>query len=841
MRHRSNNHRQAHAERFSAFLAETLHSLGITHQQLASRLGMPRYTVDSWTRSEECRLPSPQNLTRLCAVMDQYQPGLGSQVFRTAGRTGQAIPEPDQTPRTPEPTRSIMKATPPTNLPLPITTFIGRIAQIERILQLLSQTRLLTLTGAGGVGKTRLALEVSTRLVDDFDGGVWFVDLTQFTDSSQVSKAVALALGVREEADRGLRDTLTTYLQTKHVMLILDNCEHLRAACAALVEHLLTTCPQLHILATSREVLWVRGEVAWRVPSLAVPDPHTPLTQAEVLSYESVQLFLDRARMAHPGFTIKPSQEKLLAQLCAHLDGIPLAIELVAAYVTTITLEQLTARLSSCIRTMIGRQQTTLPRHQTVWATLDWSYTLLSDTEQVLFRRLAVFTGGWSLDAAEEICAGTGVAREEILDMLLRLVNKSLVVVEEQAGNARYRYLEMVRDYALEKLRQAGEDETLRAQHCDWFLAFAERVQIMITHASSNDAALDCIEQEYMNLLAALRRSIKDGSIEQSIQLGAMLCHFWHIRGYWIDARTHLAELLALSEKREPSVARATILYTAGRLATYQGEYQAARSLLDESLALCQKLDYRRGMADVLIALGMMSREQGEYDAARMLYSQALTIYTEMHEKRDIAHALGSLGNLAYQQGDLLAAHDYYSQSLRLKQELQDIRGTAHALSGLGLVAARRGENRAARSFHEQSLTLRRKAGDRQDVAWSLLHLGSVEQSDGQVSEAIEHYRQSLMLFHELGHKRGLIDALERMASITPSPDLAARLLGAADSLRTAIGAARPSSNHDDQTRIINALHKRITPESFESAYTSGRIMALPDIIALAASRGVEQ
>jgi len=494
----------------------------------------------------------------------------------------------------------------PNNLPAQATSLVGREKEMAEVRSLLTETRLLTVTGVGGVGKTRLALQVGAALLDEFPDGVWLVELAAMSDPALVPQAVAKALGVREHPGRPLRvDTLLEHLGPKRVLLILDNCEHLIEACAELVDALLRGCPELQLLVTSREALGIGGEVAWRVPSLPTPEPDClESTEAELASaltqYEAVQLFIERAVAAKPGFTVTNDNAPAVAQVCWRLDGIPLAIELAVARMRVLTPRQIAERLDDRFRLLTGGSRAALPRQRTLRAALDWGHDLLSEKERALLRRLSVFAGGWTLEPAEAVCAdaeegevgagGPAIERYEVLDLLSQLVEKSLSVAEEESGEMRYHLLETVRQYGAEKLEEMQESLVMHRKHRDWFVALAECAGEELRGAEQK-AWLDRLEREHDNLRAALEYSKREADgVGTGLSLAAVLSRFWHIRGHWSEGRRHLEEMLALEgrpasagsqatpeDRAERKAARARALNSAGFLAFRQGDYTAAR------------------------------------------------------------------------------------------------------------------------------------------------------------------------------------------------------------------------------------------------------------------------
>jgi predicted ATPase/class 3 adenylate cyclase len=464
------------------------------------------------------------------------------------------------------------------NLPRQLTRFIGREREMEEVRRLLATTALLTLTGAGGCGKTRLALQVAADQVDQFANGVWLVELAALADPELVPQTVALALGVREEPGRSLTETLTDYLRSRALLLLLDNCEHLLAACAQLADALLRGCPHLRILATSREALGIGGEQTFRVPSLSAPDPRQLPSLERLHEYEAVRLFTDRAILGQPTFAVTTANAAAVAQVCQRLEGIPLALELAAARVRALSVEQIAARLDDRVRLLTGGIRTALPRQQTLRALIDWSYDLLSEPERALLRRLSVFAGSWTLEAAEEICSGAEVESWEMIDLLTRLVEKSLVVYEEWNGRARYRLLETVREYARERLLEIDDGEALQKRHRDSFLSLAEAARQRLTGPEQGEW-LERLEMEHDNLRAALEWSVEQGESTIALRFGNALGLFWYYRGHLVEGWRRMAELLSLADKDTgcDAAVRARALTEGAVLVGRLGDHGAAR------------------------------------------------------------------------------------------------------------------------------------------------------------------------------------------------------------------------------------------------------------------------
>jgi predicted ATPase/class 3 adenylate cyclase/tetratricopeptide (TPR) repeat protein len=711
----------------------------------------------------------------------------------------------------------------PNNLPLQTTRFIGREEALARLGALLggsstdagagSEARLVTLTGMGGCGKTRLALQVAADLLEEYPDGVWFVDLAALADPALVPDSVAAVVGVREEPGRPLMETLAESLRDRTVLLILDNCEHLVGACATLAEALLRHGTRLRILATSREVLGVVGEVVWPVPPLVLPvalraaqgsglraqgsEPGALSPEPEqLLAYESVDLFVDRAQLAQPRFALTEGNAGAVAQICRRLDGIPLALELAAARVRLLTVEQIAGRLDDRFRLLTGGSRTALPRQQTLRALIDWSYDLLSAPERVLLRRLTVFAGGWTLEAAEGICrdeddrrqmsdvSGKGdpslltsdichLSSVDVLDLLSQLVDKSLVLVDEVGGETRYRLLETIRQYGAEKLHaEKAEAEALATRHRDWFRTFAEEADRGLQGPEQAEW-LDRMEVEHDNVRAALRWSIEQRDFVPGLCLGASLWRFWSVRGHLTEGRERLAELLALEQAdggepvtAERRAARASALNGAGALAWHQGDYAGAGALYEESLAIRRELGDTPGVAASLSNLGLMEYEQGDYASGAALLEESLSLRRELGDRNGIAASLSNLGMIAYAQRDYPRARMLHEESLAIRRALGDQRAAALSLSNLGWVAQALGETAVDRALLEESLAIRRELGDRQGIAASVNDLGNLALEEERYDTARALYEECLSLERDLGNQQGIATALGNLGRL---------------------------------------------------------------------------
>jgi predicted ATPase/DNA-binding SARP family transcriptional activator len=682
---------------------------------------------------------------------------------------------------------------PSPNLPFLLSSFVGREREMDQIKRLLATTRLLTLTGPGGCGKTRLAVEVAADLAEHFGGDVRLVELASLSDPTLVAQSVAGVLGLREQPGRTLTESLVDYLRPRRLLLVLDNCEHLIAACAALAATLLHAAPELRILATSREALQVPGEALWVVPSLSLPDLHHLPSSERLLEYDAIRLFVDRVTETMPTFTLTAQNAQTVARLCHRLDGIPLALELAAARVRFLSLEQLLHRLEGNLHLLRGQSRTSLPRQQTLQATIEWSYALLTEQERLLFCRLAVFAGGFTLEAAESVCAGAGIAPEEVLEGLAQLVNKSLVVVIEQGEDPRYRLLETVRQYAQEKLAATAEALTVKTRHAHYFLALAEHAE---PHLRSAGRApwLERLEREHDNLRAALGWAREQGEAELGLRLAGTFSWFWYFRSYLSEARDWLASLLAVASAERRTPARALALFGAGAMAWTLGEYAASRVALTESVDIWREHPNKQQLAYSLTFLGLMDGLCGEYQAALAHHEESMALFREVGDRWGLGLMLYWLGDLFRQQRNHPAAQSRYEESLAAFREIGDQWGQATALQGLGAVAYRHHEYALARRHLEEALAFRREAGDRWLIAQTLNTLGMVALTEGDAQRAAAAIEESLALYRELGDKLGLIAALRSASAYAErqgNTERAEQLLTERMSLARALGRAR--------------------------------------------------
>jgi predicted ATPase/DNA-binding SARP family transcriptional activator/DNA-binding CsgD family transcriptional regulator len=766
------------------------------------------------------------------------EPAMAVQRLYQDIRSGHLAPQQEQSPIR---IQEGAKATPPahfveeqtgqpaarhTNLPHALTSFIGREQEIAEIGRLLMQTRLMTLTGSGGSGKTRLALEATATLSEKFVDGIWLVELAALTDASFVPEAVATALDVRETSDRPLLEQLVEALRSKRMLLLFDNCEHLVDACARLADVLLRACPHLTILATSRQALGLIGEITWRVPALAAPDPDRLPPFEHLLRYDAVRLFLDRASTSRPDFALTPQNGMAVVQICRRLDGIPLAIELAAVRVKVLTVEQLAARLDDALALLVAGSRTAQQRQRTLRATCDWSYALLSEREQALFRRLSVFAGGWRLEAAEQICAApypsllssteTSEARGEstqVFDLLAQLVDKSLVVMVEREGQARYTLLDILRQYGAEQLTIAGEVHAVRRQHLEWHLALAEIAEPDLS--GPNQAVwLQRFEMEHDNLRAALSWANESGERDYGLRLAGALWSFWSMRGHISEGRRWLEAALAADrtqpeDRNESRMAvRAKAFRGASVLAHQQADFERAAVLAEESLVCYRTLGDVLGGARALNNLGIIALKQGDYSRAATLCQESLALAREARNEPLIAIVLNNLGVLAADQRDYSRAVLLYEESLAQYRKLGDGFGSAMTLLNLGEMALSQGDYLKATPLYHDGLVLARENGSKELIPYGLEGLAGAAAAQSTAS--------------------GYADAGQ---TSTESLLRSARLWGAAQGFRIAINNPLPPVDAANHERRVAAARAQCDPTAFTRAWDEGYAMPIENAV----------
>jgi len=727
----------------------------------------------------------------------------------------------------------------PNNLPVQITSFIGRKQEIREVKQILSEERLLTLTGPGGSGKTRLAVQIASEMLKDFHG-VFFVALAPIMDPGLVASTIAQTLGLSETPGRSILDSLKEYLRSKSLLLLLDNFEQVISA-ASLISELLAACSKLKILITSREALRVSGEHEYLVPPLPLPNL-TQISSLDSLSqYASVQLFIQRARAVKSDFHITNETAPAVAEICHRLDGLPLAIELAAARVKLLPpramLERLDVSGHSRLEFLTGGGRDLPARQQTLRNAIAWSYDLLEESEQKLFRRLSVFVGGCTYEAVQNVTMEPP-ARLSILDQLGSLLDKSLLrEMEGQQGEPRFVMLEVLREFGLEQLEASDEEQMIRRRHASFFLELAEQSETG-TERPEQILWMDRMEQEHGNLRVALEwsKTADDGG-ELCLRLASALGYFWEVHGHFNEGRERLSAILQMQGAQRRTVARTRLLARAAELAYRQSDYAATVELAEESLDICREIGDRQGIASALIKLGNAATESGDYEAASAHLEEALAIWRELDDKHGIARALISLGWISLRTGEYPEANARLGEALSLSRELGDTRSMGFEHSGLGEVALRQGDYGRARRLLEESLDLRRQLGNKWGVGVSLGTLGWVAIRQGDWDRALAYLRESLEVRQEIGDRGGSAWCLERLAEVAleqGGPEKALRLLSAAAALRISIGSViDPADQEEYQNRRL-ALRAQLGGERFTAIWNEGRSLTLEQAIAYA-------
>jgi predicted ATPase/DNA-binding SARP family transcriptional activator/DNA-binding CsgD family transcriptional regulator len=732
------------------------------------------------------------------------------------------------------------------NLPLARTSFIGRERETLEVKRLLAMTRLLTLTGAGGCGKTRLALKVASDLEGAYSEGVWLVDLAPLSEAELVSQAVAQALGVNEQPGRPLIETLEDALRSRKTLLVVDNCEHLVEAVVRLVDALLDSCPRLRVLATSRVPLNAAGEVTWVVPSLTVPySRQQAYTPQELEAYESVRLFVERARQRDPSFELTSPNGQAVAQVCQRLDGIPLAIELAAGRMGVLSAEQLASRLEDFLKLLTGGR-TADPRHRTLRATLEWSHELLSEAERAPFRRLSVFTGGWTLEAAEEVCSGEGIEQDDVLEVLSELVDKSLVVAEASRGEAgvvRFRMLEPVRQYGQERLqKESGTAERVRERHAQYYLALAQKAEPELERADQV-RWMDRLEAEHDNLRAALSWALEGGEAELGLRLAGALRLFWVGRSHYREGRRWYEEGLKRGDS-VPKQVRANALVGAGLFTKALGDLELARERLEDGLALYRQVGDRRGAATCLRSLGDTFLELGDWERAEALLEEGLALARESGSIRYTCNALSTLSYMAACRSDLERAKALGEESLAIAREAGDTTAASFASQHLAITAMLGGDYERAQTLFEATLEMTRITGNREGQTISLNNLGLVALCRGDYAQAAKLSTESLKLSEELLDHQVVTWSLDALAAVCGQQGYvgrAARLWGAAEVLREASGFSQPPDDKRVLEPFLEDARSRLDGATFQAAWEEGRTMTEEQAIGYALSEEGER
>lgn len=723
----------------------------------------------------------------------------------------------------------------PNNLPSQLTSFVGRSKEIAEVKQLLSEGRILTLTGPGGTGKTRLALQVASEMLESFHS-VFFVALAPIMDPGLVASTIAQTLSVPETAGRSILESLKEYLQSKSMLLLLDNFEQVISA-APLVSELLSVCSKLKILVTSREGLRITGERLYPVPPLALPNL-TKLPSPQALSqYAAVQLFLQRARMVKPDFTITNETAPTIVEICSRLDGLPLAIELAAARIKLLSPSAMLTRLEHRLQFLTGGARDLPARQQTLRNAIAWSYDLLDENEQKLFQRLSVFIGGCTVDAVEAVVRES-TADIALLDQLESLLDKSLVrETEGRHREPRFVMLGMLREFGLERLEASGQGETIRRCHAEFYLSLAEAAEASLERAEQIQW-MDRMEQEHGNLRAALEWSrTAENAGELCLRLAGTLGYFWEVRGHFSEGRERLSALLTMDVAQGRTAARTKLLARAAELAYRQSDYAATVAFAEECREICRELDDKQGMASALIKLGNAATEAGDYASASEYLGEALMIWRERDDQHGIARALISLGWVSIRSGDYLLANALLEEALAVSRELGDTRSMGFELSGLGEVALRQGDHTRATQLLEESLSLRKQLGNKWGIGVSLGTLGLVALRQRNWERAVSLLSESLEVRREISDKGGSAWCLERLAEIASAqgnPERAVRLLSAAAALRVSIGSVIDPADQAEYQSQRAGLRANLDEERFTAIWNEGRGLSFEQAVAYA-------
>ncbi len=821
-------------------------ALGLTQAELAERLAVSANTVARWER-RELRVGHPRQVARTLARLERINRGGddGSGVRPTSRRTRHPAERPPYT----------VIGRPRHNLPAELSSFVGREVELARLANRLSTARLLTLVGPGGVGKTRLALQVGSHALESYQDGVWLVELAPLGDPRMVANAVAAALGIRERGRIPLARTLADTLRDRRLLLVLDNCEHLLDACATLAHTLLRACPHLTILATSREPLRVVGEMRSQVPPLALSDPDCG---EESETSEAVQLFIERAREVQADFDPSKETRGVVASICARLDGLPLAIELAAARTGSIPVRGLLQQLQSAaggLPVLIDGPRDAPTRQQTLRATIAWSYDLLTVEERVLFRRLAPFRG-CTTDDVESVCiaetAGPGQTSValprlnlEARDSLASLVTRNLLLVEDDGrGKPWYSMLEMVREFALERLEGSPEAAAVWRRYAWYYLRLVEQSDPGV-RALRQDVFLDRVEWQHANIRAALDWCQTHGYAEASLRLAVGLSWLWSVRGYMAEGRARLEVLLARFPLRPVTGARARVhaeaLDALGHMAAAQGDLEAGAEFEHRALAIFESLDHAEGVFAALDVLAVIARKRDDLDAAAHYLERSLAKLRVLNAAAAtpatlalMALTLSNIGRVAHDRGDEAEAVAQFEEAERLIETLGDTLGAGLVMLDVAEAARDTSDYERAQALAQSALRLLEREDDRRGVALALAHLGSTATARQDFKGAYDHLSRSLRLNHEMSDPHGLAFVIDRfavLASVTGQPERAMRLTGAAETLREQ-GGVRPNAFEqqyiDQQIEAARLALGRMA----DTALNAGRGLGVVDAIA---------
>jgi predicted ATPase/DNA-binding CsgD family transcriptional regulator/DNA-binding XRE family transcriptional regulator len=818
---------------FGAVLRRYRVAAGLTQEALAERAGLSPRGISDLERGARTRpyLATVRRLAEALGLSDADR-----RVLQTAAHARCAIDR--------------RSADHPGDLPVSLTSFVGREHELAELRQLITAHRLVTLLGPGGIGKTRLAVEIATGLVDAFAEGVVFVPLASVRDPNLVVGAMAQALGIQEMGSRGLSDRLHIRLRDADVLLLLDNFEHVLPAADGLAS-LLANCPKLRFLVTSRAPLRISGERELAVSPLALPSARTRLSGEQLRTYESVRLFLDRGASVGAQLVLTDDQTRVVAEICSRLDGLPLAIELAAARLRVLTADDLLERLEARLPLLVGGPRDAPARQQTLTATISWSYDLLDESEKELFRHLSVFVGGFTLEAAESVCVAQA-SSIAVLDGLESLLAQNLIQIQrdEEARTApRFRMLETVREYALERAHSAAELAELRRRHAAYFTALAELAQAKLTSIDAPEW-LQRLEAEHNNLRAALHWAVDEHDADTALRLSSAIWQFWYAAGYLTEGSRWLDEALRLADgvaSNQPDGARGSIHVTAraraltgaGVLAHYQGHYARAATLCGQSLALSRQVGDQLGTADALHGLALVARSGGDFAMARTMYEEARRIRESMGDRWGLSYSLRYLAVVLWMETEYAAARRESEAAVALANEIGDRQGCATALTVRSYVARSLGNNDAAEAAAREALSLHESYGDRRGAAQALWALGMATAGQGHYGEAGAHYKRAVAVFSDVGDRFWCCICLTGLAEVALAlghPRDAVCLLAATSAIMAAIGGAVWPSIEPHIQRTLKRARVRLGGPEFKLTWARGESLSVEQAVALAMS-----
>ncbi len=717
----------------------------------------------------------------------------------------------------------------PSNLPMQRTAFIGRERESAALRDLLGRedVRLVTLTGPGGIGKTRLAVQVAGDMSEEFPGGVCCVALSAVSEGGLIATTIAQAIGLRETGNQSPQESLKEHLGRLNLpmLLLLDNFEHLVPS-APVIAQLLNFSQKLKVIVTSQAPLHVYGEHEFPVPPLGLPDSKSIAPLGVLAGSPAVALFVERARAVRHEFTLTKENAPVVAAICARLDGLPLAIELAAARIKMLSPSAMLTRLESSLNLLTSGARDLPIRQQTLRGTVDWSYGLLNAAEQKLFRRLSVFVGGCTLDAVEAVCDTKGDLGLDVLDGMASMVDKSLAQqVEQDNAEARFLMLSTIREYAMERLAVSGEEPATRRAHAAYYLVLAEEGA---EESAAHPEWLERFEVEHDNFRRALGYLIEMGDADWGLRMGAALFRFWETREHLNEGRDSIARLLRLEGAAAHPKLRARLLFAAAVLSGEQGDYNSARELFEESLERCLELEDTHGVAVALNALGVNARTRGDLPLATVLFERCIAIWRDLGGPSDLARALSNLANLLKLQGEFERAAAINEECLAMFRAAGDDAGVAWMLNYQGDVARGSSNSVAARSYYEQSLAAFRQLRDGWGIASTLSDLASLSRDQGEYSDAGSLYRESITMFRDLGHKRGIARVLECMAASAAAQsksEQALRLAGAAGSLREQLGVPLAPAQRARLEKSLEAARLALSDAASLTAWMEGWAM----------------